>query len=178
LLRIIFGSLQASEAIISHGNKRVSGQPCSIPGLVNYLPQFAMLPTGIRMERLCRLFRVAPDQLLGYFPELEDEMRRTVSELSGGKLRLWQALLLILAPTSFTLLDEPFTHLAPVYVDQLKQALRELKARKGFLLTDHMYEPLLEIADEMWFMKSGQTFLLRSPEDLILHGYVRTMHIA
>jgi hypothetical protein len=38
--------------------------------------------------------------------------------------------------------------------------------------------PLLEIADEMWFMKSGQTFLLRSPEDLILHGYVRTMHIA
>jgi len=140
LLQMLFGNLKGGqEKIVSINNKRLKRPAYTSPGLVNYLPQRTMLPSAISMRRLCVLFHVSIEELLTYFPDLAEELAATVDELSGGKQRLWQILLLSLAPTTFTILDEPFTHLSPVYVEQLKPMLRVLCMRKGFLLTDHMY---------------------------------------
>lgn len=173
MLQMLFGSRKGDDAVVSYRGRRLKCPAFTVNGLVNFLPQFTILPSNVPMSRFMQLFRVSREELLSNFPELEADLHLSVGELSGGKLRLWQSLLLIFAPTLFTLLDEPFTHLSPMYVEHLKPLLRALCSRKGFLLTDHMYQPLMEVTDELWFMKSGQTFLIRQPEDLVLHGYAR-----
>ena len=175
MLQMLFGNLRGGDKVVSANGKRLSGPAYCLPGLVNYLPQYTILPSGKSMRSLCSLFRISIEELLRYFPELSEELESFVHQLSGGRQRLWQALLLLLAPTSFTLLDEPFTHLSPLQVEQLKPLLSDLRKRKGLLLTDHMYAPLLELAQEIWFIKSGQSFILRDRSDLVLHGYVATL---
>lgn len=111
-------------------------------------------------------------QIVNSVPELEDDLEKHVFELAGGHERLWSALLLIYADTLFTMLDEPFTHLGPVYIERLKEILRTEKERKGIIITDHMHRHLLEVSDDLFLMKEGKTIYCRNSDDLVVHGYL------
>ena len=75
-------------------------------------------------------------------------------ELSGGSARLLQVLLLLHADTAFSLFDEPFSGIMPVHVETLADEMRQLKLRKGLLLTDHRYAEVLPLCCRcaMWFI--------------------------
>jgi ABC-type lipopolysaccharide export system ATPase subunit len=83
--------------------------------------------------------------------------------------------LVLLANTRYTLLDEPFSHIMPLHVDRLKQLIERQKAKKGILLTDHMYRHLLDVSDTLYLMKEGKSIYIKDRENLVLHGYLRQL---
>lgn len=174
LLKTAYGIRQADECDVSvNGIKK--RKPYQIAGLLNYLPQQPFLPANMKVGDLLRYFKVPLVKIRDHFPELEQDYWKRIDELSGGTERLSSVLILVMAPTRFTLLDEPFTHLMPLHKECVKKLLSEYKASKGFIVTDHLYQDLLDIADDMYFMKDGSSFLLKNRNDLVLHDYIRTL---
>ena len=70
------------------------------------------------------------------------------------------------------MLDEPFTHLNPIQIENIKEFLLEEKQRKGMLITDHMYRHLLDVSDTVYLLKDGKTHRANSIEELESLGYV------
>lgn len=175
-LQTIFGIRKAASCDVFFNSQKIK-KACYRDGLVNYLPQYRFLPAAFSLNDFIQQFHVDKTVLLRYFPELSGLLHQSIDELSGGEERLFSALLIILAPAKFTMLDEPFTHLMPLYIERLKTLLQYQKQIKGFIVTDHLYQSILEITDDLYFMKSGQSFLLKNPEeDLALHQYIAATH--
>lgn len=172
LLKVMFGTQPATDKMIQFNGKRVR-YPYTQAGLVNYLPQFSFFPKGLKVAKVVNSFNVDQGKMLHYFPAIEPELGRTFAELSGGMERLISALVLIYAPTKFTLLDEPFTHIMPLHLDVLKTVLLEERKNKGIILTDHMYRHLVDISDTIYLINEGRAMLIRSKEELAFHNYIR-----
>ena len=75
-------------------------------------------------------------------------------------------------PARFILLDEPFSQIAPLHVATLQTLIRQEKASKGILLTDHMYRHVTGIADRLYVMADGQAYPCENDEDLVRRGYL------
>lgn len=153
LMRVVFGSLQPQFKFT-----RYNGVPLPYPfkkkGLIRYLPQFDFVPKRLQLQVFLDLYDVQWSKVVMCFPEMEGLKRLRLGELSGGQLRMVTSMAVILSPVEFVLLDEPFTHIMPLHVEILKSLIRqEAAAGKGFLITDHMYDHVLDLADSFYYME-------------------------
>ena len=80
--------------------------------------------------------------------------------------------LILRSPTRFVLLDEPFSQVAPLHVSALKRLILQERASKGILLTDHMHRHVTDLADRLYVMADGRTYLAQGEEDLVRYGYL------
>ena len=92
--------------------------------------------------------------------------------MSGGERRILECYLILRSPTRFVLLDEPFSQVAPLHVSALKRLILQERASKGILLTDHMHRHVTDLADRLYVMADGRTYLAQVEEDLVRYGYL------
>lgn len=173
LLKMIFGTLRGQSQSV-----RVNGKYFSHPylerDLIRYLPQTTFVPPGLKVEALCTVYDVRFTQLTSYFSNLEECRKEKIRDLSGGKIRLIETLLILLSPVSFVLLDEPFTHLDPTLIEQLLVVIKEQRNNKGIVVSDHLYQNVLDISDELYLIApGGKSIHLGKPlEELKFYGYL------
>ena len=171
LMKIVFGTVRPEI-----GSIRINGVPLRSPGFserkVAYLPQESFLPANLRLSSIMKLFGVSGESMLQHFPELEDDVNLVPGQLSGGRLRLVEVLLVLLGNSQFCLLDEPFTGLSPVFIERLKRVIVHEKQNKGVILSDHMYRDVLEISDNVYVLSNGRTFEVSEEEGLVRRGYL------
>ncbi len=171
MLRAVFGTMKAMECdVFVNGIK--TPRPYLLPKLLNYLPQQTFLPPSLKVRTVFCQYGVDVASVVNRFPELAEYMEHRVYELSGGTERLVAVVLLLLADTRFTFLDEPFSQLMPLHIAGVQQLIQEQKRHKGIIITDHRYQELLATSDMLYLMKEGQTIYIRDREDLVLHGYL------
>ena len=72
----------------------------------------------------------------------------------------------------FCVLDEPFSNIAPIYDEKIRAMIQEQKARKGIIITDHVYEEILRVADDLFLLRDGFTYQIDSRADLVRLGYI------
>ena len=72
----------------------------------------------------------------------------------------------------FCVLDEPFSNIAPIYDEKIRAMIQEQKARKGIIITDHVYEEILRVADDLFLLRDGFTYQIHSRDDLVRLGYI------
>ena len=171
MLKAMFGISTAQECDVFWNGAKVK-KPYAVRGLVHYLPQKDFLPKDLTLNKVLDQFKIEVQRIIYLFPELEKNLPQKTGDLSGGEERLWSALIIILAEGKFVLLDELFTGIMPLHISRLQQLIVAEKASKGFIITDHRYKDVLDICDKLYFMKAGRSFLLRAPEDLVMHGYL------
>ena len=92
--------------------------------------------------------------------------------LSGGERRFLECLLMIYSDTEYALLDEPFSQLSPLWVEELKNHINDAKACKGFIITDHYYKSILDVSDRIVLLHNRCNYTIQNEADLILHGYL------
>ena len=139
---------------------------------VRYLAQQGFIPGWLTVDRALRDFGLPWDDLLAWFP-LFGKLRGTkIRALSGGERRILESYLILCSPTQFVMLDEPFSQVAPLHVSTLKALIRQEKSSKGILVTDHMHRHVTDIADRLYVLADGQTYLTRGEEDLVRCGYL------
>ena len=96
----------------------------------------------------------------------------TSGQLSGGEVRIAEMYMVLNSEAEFCILDEPFSNVAPKYVEMMQQLIQQHKATKGIIISDHMYEQVMDITDDLFLLRDGYTFPIKCREDLIHHGYI------
>ncbi len=171
LLRIAFGSLRSDVISV-----RIDGTYINPPAFSNqtilYLPQDSFLPSYLTVHEVLKLYKIHPDRFVPDFPEIPDNLNKKKFEMSGGTVRLLENLLVLFSPARFCFFDEPFTGLSPVMTERLVACMHEEKKNKGLIVTDHLYKQIIAIADDLYLLLNGKTYVINDPEDLIRRGYI------
>lgn len=173
LLNCIFGSLVAT-----HKSVRINGQwvHCGyLDGRISMLPQFGMVPSDIRVRTAIELFNIDVSLINMYAPKIIPLLDSKPASISGGERRLIELLLILFSRSQFCLLDEPFSGLSPVVIEQVIEIFGEVKKKKGILVTDHLHRYVTLCSDRFYIMINGSTRELSDASDLMNFGYVNAV---
>jgi lipopolysaccharide export system ATP-binding protein len=98
--------------------------------------------------------------------------------LSGGERRRLEITRALVTNPSFILLDEPFSGIDPIVVNEAQEIIKELKARGlGILLTDHNVRETLSITDRAYLIAEGRILISGSAEELINNHKARQIYL-
>ncbi|MBD61990.1 LPS export ABC transporter ATP-binding protein [bacterium] len=88
--------------------------------------------------------------------------------LSGGERRRVEIARSIANNPDFILLDEPFTGVDPLHIQQLHEIIISLKEKRGLgvLITDHNHLAMLNIADWIYLMNEGKIEVQGTPDEI------------
>jgi ABC-type multidrug transport system ATPase subunit len=171
LMRIIYGILKAEKSVRFDGVAYF--EAFKHPALLLYLPQFHFIPKQLNLKRIFHDFDLDFSLFGKRFPELATRWKTPIGELSGGGKRLVELYVIVKAKSRFAMLDEPFSHLSPLQIENVKELLEEEKEQKGLLITDHMYQHIIEVTDALYVLTNGKIHFTKSLEDIELLGYAR-----
>ncbi|MFA5005498.1 MAG: LPS export ABC transporter ATP-binding protein [Candidatus Omnitrophota bacterium] len=98
--------------------------------------------------------------------------------LSGGERRRLEITRALVTNPSFILLDEPFSGIDPIVVNEAQEIITELKAKGlGILLTDHNVRETLSITDRAYLIAEGRILISGSAHELINHPQARQVYL-
>jgi len=99
---------------------------------------------------------------------LGDLIRAKAFTLSGGERRRLEIARALITNPEYILLDEPFTGIDPLAIQDLQEIILSLKKRwLGLLITDHSVRETLKIADRAYIIDKGKILMEGSPQELI-----------
>lgn len=102
---------------------------------------------------------------------------RKAYTLSGGECRRAEIARALAASPSFILLDEPFSGIDPIAVQDIQQLILHLRSRDlGILITDHNAEETLGIVDRAYLIADGKITLTGTPEELVDNELARDLY--
>jgi lipopolysaccharide export system ATP-binding protein len=87
-----------------------------------------------------------------------EKLRNTMAiQLSGGERRRVEIARAIACNPNYLLLDEPFTGIDPIAIQDIQKLIRQLRLRGlGILLTDHNPKATLSIVDRAYIIHDGK----------------------
>ncbi|MFH0913542.1 MAG: LPS export ABC transporter ATP-binding protein, partial [Candidatus Omnitrophota bacterium] len=98
--------------------------------------------------------------------------------LSGGERRRLEITRALVTNPSFILLDEPFSGIDPIVVNEAQEIIKELRDKGlGILLTDHNVRETLSITDRAYLIADGKILISGSADDLINNPKAREIYL-
>ncbi len=98
--------------------------------------------------------------------------------LSGGERRKLEIARAMVTNPSLILLDEPFSGVDPIAVEELQTEIRRLVASGvSILITDHNVERTLEVADKAYIIDHGKVIAEGHPRDIIQNELVKRSYL-
>jgi lipopolysaccharide export system ATP-binding protein len=170
LLKIIFGTVKANFKYLNINNKVY--EKGYLSNNLSYLPQDNFIPTQISVLQAITTFCKKRQAELQQIEFVTKNLGSKFYNLSGGECRFLECLLMIYSDADYVLLDEPFSQLSPLLVEEIKNHINRAKAYKGFIITDHYYRSILAISDRIVLLHNRCNYNINSEEDLVLHGYL------
>ncbi len=128
------------------------------------------------MPRKARRHRA--EELMAQF-DLTKLRRQHARTLSGGERRKLEIARALVSEPILILLDEPFSGVDPVAVEELQREIRRLRAEHNIamLVTDHNVQRTLEIVDRAYVIFEGKVFAEGSPRTIINNEQVRKLYL-
>ena len=171
MFRALMGGLKVENVMVSIDGVPVDRQ--IIGQCVKYLPQGRMLPENIKLHKAFDLFGVNYWSFVNRFPKYSRFHDSAIWELSGGEVRLAELCLVLLSEAPFYILDEPFSQIDPVNIEAVRRLIRERCQDHGIIVTDHNYDAISSVADNLFVISDGYTAPVHSRDDLVRFGYLR-----
>lgn len=172
MFRSIMGELKPQEIFVKF-NDLVITSSHKIGLYVKYLPQKSFLPGKLSLKEAFSWFGKDFSEFTAEFPHFAPNADEKIGDLSGGEIRIVEIWLCLNSGSPFCILDEPFSYLSPVYVEQVQQMVLQRKPHMGIVISDHNYQALLQIADEVLLLSEGYVHLVKEQSDLVRYGYCR-----
>lgn len=154
LMQIIFGSQETPESSIRI-NGEVYNKLIRSQGAINYLPQSNFIPPNFRMTEIFYDYNLSEEQFKEHFPQITWSPEDKVAKLSSGERRILEVYIITQSDAQFSLLDEPFSFIAPVYVETLIDLIRKQSVNKGFLVSDHAHRYIRQICHGYYVLDDG-----------------------
>ncbi len=98
--------------------------------------------------------------------------------LSGGERRKLEIARAMVTNPSLILLDEPFSGVDPIAVEELQREINTLvQSGVSILITDHNVERTLEVVDKAYIMDHGKVIASGCPSEIIKDELVRKSYL-
>jgi len=172
LLKIVFGTEKAESKFVRIGEKLIRNVSEG-RNLINYLPQDNFLPNNVKISTLIKLFLSKEnwDALLNN-EHIIPLLHKQNQDLSGGEKRIVEILLIIHSDSEYILLDEPFNGVSPIVIDYIKEYIKKMKSDKGYIITDHDYKNVINLADSILYLQNGYLKEINDKRELVELGYL------
>ena len=155
---------------------------------ISYLPQepsiFRKLTVEENIMAVLETLPLTPHQRRERLEELIEDLglqqvRRSEGfMLSGGERRRVEIARSLVISPSFILLDEPFSGIDPLTVQDIQKIIVRLKgAGIGVLVTDHNVPYTLQVTDRAYIINNGRIFRAGSPEELGNDAEVKRVYL-
>ena len=134
----------------------------------------AILET-LNMKRAERKHMAA--QLLAQF-NLTHKAKQLARTCSGGERRKLEIARALVTSPKLILLDEPFSGVDPIAVEDLQKEIRRLAAAGiACLITDHNVQQTLAVCDRAYIIDEGKKFAEGTPKELINNEMVKRVYL-
>jgi branched-chain amino acid transport system ATP-binding protein len=180
LLYTISGLVRPRSGSITYNDHELAGKP---PHAI-VKAGIAQVPEG---RRIFTQLSVAENLLMGaytrssgindelemvfkLFPPLAEKRNQLGGELSGGQQQMLAIGRALMARPSLLLLDEPSLGLSPLMVEQLGEAIADIRTRTGMsiLLVEQNVGLALEMVSHVYVMQAGSVVLEGPAQELVL----------
>ena len=109
---------------------------------------------------------------------LEDFVDQHGDSLSGGERRRVEIARAVATEPAFLLLDEPFTGIDPIAVENIQKMIRQLRERGlGILITDHQVRETLAIVDRAYILNEGEIVVSGTAEEVLNSPLARQFYL-
>ena len=136
----------------------------------------AILETMRDLSRAQR--RETADRLIEQF-NLTGQARQEARTLSGGERRKLEIARALVTNPKLIMLDEPFSGVDPISVEDLQREIRHLKQDRGIaiLLTDHNVRETLAVTERSYIIDQGRELRSGTPGELVRDELVRRTYL-
>jgi len=98
--------------------------------------------------------------------------------LSGGERRKLEIARAMVTDPSLILLDEPFSGVDPITVEDLQREIHRLVASGvSILITDHNVERTLEVVDKAYIIDHGKVIGAGSPAEIVRNQTIKKLYL-
>jgi lipopolysaccharide export system ATP-binding protein len=98
--------------------------------------------------------------------------------LSGGEMRRLEIARSLVIQPSLILLDEPFSGIDPIAVNEIQEIIKKLRERGiSILLTDHNVRETLAVTDHSYIIDDGQILCKGSPIEIMNDPLARRKYL-
>lgn len=98
--------------------------------------------------------------------------------LSGGERRRLEIARILITKPKFLLLDEPFSGIDPISIDEIQRIIVGLKTRHiGVLITDHNVRETLSIVDRAYLIYEGKVLCEGNKNELLSDPRSRALYL-
>lgn len=110
---------------------------------------------------------------------LEKQAHQVACTLSGGERRKLEIARALITNPKLILLDEPFSGVDPITVQELQQEILRLRRERGIavLLTDHNVRETLAVTDRSYILSEGTILASGTPKELVRNDLVRSEYL-
>ena len=110
---------------------------------------------------------------------LQSILDMKVKKLSKGNRQKIQFIISVLHNPDFIILDEPFSGLDPVSVEELEKAILKLKADgKTIIFSSHIMEHVENLCDDILLINHGEVLLQGKLSDIISNYKIGNEHVS
>ena len=187
---MIVGLLQADEGRVYLDEDEVTRWPMyrRARAGIGYLPQEASVFSKLTVEQnvmaILETLKISREERTRRLEELLDELsikhlrKSKAYALSGRERRRLEITRALVTKPKFLLLDEPFTGVDPIAIDDIQRIVKDLKDKGlGVLITDHNVRETLTITDRAYLLFEGQILIEGAAQDLVNDPEARELYL-
>ena len=167
LLRTIMGLVKVRSGSITYDGQTLTNMPThKISHLgIGYCPEDYGVFNELTIEENLILAKHKNDvetaermeYVLDLFPDLKLAYKRPARTLSGGQRQMLSVGRAMVNETKLILIDEPSKGLAPVVIEKMALALKEISKKSTVLLVEQNFNMACAVADRYYIIDEGKT---------------------
>jgi len=140
---------------------------------IGYVPEHRAIFVDLSVEENLRIaerkkgdFAKREEFIFSIFPDLKKFIKLPGGNLSGGQQQMLAIARALVPENELLLIDEPSEGLAPVIIEQVMEAVRQLSAHTTVLLVEQNFIMASQLADRYTIIEAGRS---------VKHGEVRDL---
>lgn len=177
--QVIFNGQDISRLPMYQRAKRGMGYLSQEPSVFQRLTVLENLLAILETRPLSRRDRMLrAEELMAQFGLVKNRSQQART-LSGGERRKLEIARALITEPSLILLDEPFSGVDPVAVEDLQKEIRRLRSEQkiAMLVTDHNVHHILAVCDRVYVIFEGKVFAEGTPKEIINNEQVRKLYL-
>lgn len=172
--RMILQIIEKSSGEITYNNEKINQDTLNKFG---YLPEEGSLIPSYTVLELCEYYGALKlmdqseirEKLISWLERFNilEYLNKKVKDLSKGNRQKIQFIVSNLHSPDFLILDEPFSGLDPISVEELKKCILELKKEgKTIIFSSHRMDHIEELCDNITILEKGEVVLQGKLKDI------------
>lgn len=185
-LKSILGLATPREGKIIYEGREIQGmRSFNIAALgIGYVPEHRAIFRDLTVEENLKIAERKKDDYLrkqefifSLFPDLKRLIHLSGTNLSGGQQQMLAIARALIAENRLMLIDEPSEGLAPVLIEQLMQAIRQLSEETTIVLVEQNFLVASQLAEYYVIIEEGRSVQAGRMADLVedkatIHRYL------